>query len=150
CSPWWRNRPGRRSRESEEPVLTTLLEIGLWNAVAAALLALAAAGLGCLCRRPALTHVLWVLVLLKLITPPLVPVALPWSGDREDGMRKIEDRRREEAVADSASLSASAVSAAPNDSEPVPPGPPENVTAADGSSPAEADPLPAVSSPFSW
>jgi beta-lactamase regulating signal transducer with metallopeptidase domain len=132
-------------------VVTTLLEIGLWNAVAAALLALAAAGLGRLCRRPALTHVLWVLVLLKLITPPLVPVALPWSRDREDGMRKIEDGKgREEAVADSASLSASAVSAAPNNSEPVPPGPPENVTAADGSSPAEADPLPAVSSPFSW
>src|SRR5262249_28433345 len=31
------------------------------------------------CRRPALVHSLWVLVLLKLITPPLVPVRLPWA-----------------------------------------------------------------------
>jgi bla regulator protein blaR1 len=131
--------------------VATLLEIGLWNAVAAALLALAAAGLGRLCRQPALTHVLWVLVLLKLITPPLVPVALPWSGDREDGKRKVEDgKRQEEVVAESTSLTASAVSSAPNDSALDPPRPPANETAADDSLPAEADPLPTATPPFPW
>src|SRR5689334_17777522 len=32
-------------------------------------------------KKPALTHALWLLVLLKLVTPPLLPVAipLPWA-----------------------------------------------------------------------
>ncbi len=54
-----------------------LVEIVLSNAVVAALLALAAAALSALCRRPALAHRLWLLVLLKLVTPPLFPVHLP-------------------------------------------------------------------------
>jgi beta-lactamase regulating signal transducer with metallopeptidase domain len=54
----------------------TLLRVGLSNALAAAILALLAAGVGWLCHRPALTHGLWLLVLLKLITPPLLPIAL--------------------------------------------------------------------------
>src|SRR5262249_44818338 len=33
---------------------------------------------GRLARRPALTHALGLLVLLKLVTPPLVPLSLPW------------------------------------------------------------------------
>jgi beta-lactamase regulating signal transducer with metallopeptidase domain len=55
----------------------TLLEIVVGNAAMAAVLALAAAVLSRLCRRPALTHTLWVLVLLKLVTPPLVFFPLP-------------------------------------------------------------------------
>src|SRR5215831_11016869 len=55
----------------------TLLEIALSNAAVAALLALMAAGLSSLCRRPALAHRLWLLVLLKLVTPPILPVHLP-------------------------------------------------------------------------
>ena len=55
----------------------TLLEIALSNAVVAALLALAAAAVSALCRRPALAHRLWLLVLLKLVTPPVLPVPLP-------------------------------------------------------------------------
>ena len=54
-----------------------LLEIGLSNlAVAAALagLALAAGRWG---TRPALTHALWLLVLLKLVTPPVVHLHVP-------------------------------------------------------------------------
>src|SRR5262249_5951014 len=31
-------------------------------------------------RRPAVRHGLWLLVLLKLVTPPLLPVALPWPA----------------------------------------------------------------------
>jgi beta-lactamase regulating signal transducer with metallopeptidase domain len=50
----------------------------LGNAAVAALLALLALAGGHLCRSPAVRHVLWVLVLLKLVTPPLfrVPLAL--------------------------------------------------------------------------
>src|SRR5438128_984365 len=45
-------------------------------------LALVAAAVGSL-RRPALTHSLWLLVLLKLITPPLFTVAIPRPGTDE-------------------------------------------------------------------
>jgi beta-lactamase regulating signal transducer with metallopeptidase domain len=64
----------------------TFVEVGLWNGAAAAVLALVAAGVSRLCRRPALTHTLWLLVLLKLLTPPLVPFALPWLSENETGL----------------------------------------------------------------
>lgn len=48
-----------------------LIEVALVNAVMATILALLAAVVGWCFRRPALTHVLWLLVLVKLITPPL-------------------------------------------------------------------------------
>ena len=54
-----------------------LLEVGLGNAVAAALLAPVAAAIGALSgRRPSWAHGLWLLVLLRLVMPPLwaVPV----------------------------------------------------------------------------
>jgi beta-lactamase regulating signal transducer with metallopeptidase domain len=54
------------------------LRAGLGNAVAATLLALAAAAVARLARRPALAHGLWLLVLLKLLTPPLWQVPVPW------------------------------------------------------------------------
>jgi beta-lactamase regulating signal transducer with metallopeptidase domain len=54
-----------------------LLQIGLSNAVAATVLALLAATVGAFVRRPALIHALWLLVLIKLITPPLVSLPLP-------------------------------------------------------------------------
>jgi beta-lactamase regulating signal transducer with metallopeptidase domain len=52
----------------------TLVEIGLLNAFLAGVLALGALAARRWSRRPALAHALWVLVLLKLLTPPLVPV----------------------------------------------------------------------------
>jgi beta-lactamase regulating signal transducer with metallopeptidase domain len=58
-----------------------LLHVGLSNALLAALLAVLAAGAACVLRRPALLHSLWLLVLLKLVTPPLVRVPLPWPDD---------------------------------------------------------------------
>ena len=58
--------------------METLLENGLSNALMATVLALFAAALGSRCRRPALVHSLWLLVLLKLVTPPLVRVPIPW------------------------------------------------------------------------
>jgi bla regulator protein blaR1 len=59
--------------------MNALLQIGLTNAVLATVLAVAAAGAGKLFRRPALAHALWLLVLVKLVTPPLVivPINLP-------------------------------------------------------------------------
>jgi beta-lactamase regulating signal transducer with metallopeptidase domain len=58
----------------------TLLRIGLDNAVGATLLAVVAAAVSRLCRRPALCHSLWLLVLLKLLVPPLLPLPLPWPA----------------------------------------------------------------------
>jgi bla regulator protein BlaR1 len=58
----------------------TLLQIGLVNAVLATLLALLAAATACVCRRPAVVHSLWLLVLLKLLTPSLVALPIPWPA----------------------------------------------------------------------
>src|SRR2546423_6612743 len=58
--------------------MNDLLHVALSNAVAATALAVVAAVTGRLCRRPALTHGLWLLVLLKLVTPPLLTVRIPW------------------------------------------------------------------------
>ncbi len=49
----------------------------LSNALAATFMALIVAGLTWICRRPALRHSLWLLVMLKLITPPFVFVPFP-------------------------------------------------------------------------
>jgi beta-lactamase regulating signal transducer with metallopeptidase domain len=61
--------------------MSGLLEMGLYNAVVASILAVLAAGLCRIWRRPALAHALWLLVLLKLLIPPLVAVPLPWFGE---------------------------------------------------------------------
>jgi beta-lactamase regulating signal transducer with metallopeptidase domain len=61
----------------------TLLHVGLSNALAASALALVAVAVGSVSRRPALAHGLWLLVLLKLVTPPLVPVRIPWPDTPE-------------------------------------------------------------------
>ena len=58
--------------------MQTLIEIGLSNIAMAAALAVVAVIGGRLCRRPALTHGLWLLVLVKLITPPLFFVPMPF------------------------------------------------------------------------
>jgi WD40 repeat protein len=56
--------------------MASLLEIGLANAVCAAALAVLALAVGRWLRRPAVLHALWLLVLVKLITPPLFPLPL--------------------------------------------------------------------------
>ena len=57
--------------------MESLVHILLGNALAATFLAVVALGVGRICRRPALTHSLWLIVLLKLVTPPLMPVSFP-------------------------------------------------------------------------
>jgi hypothetical protein len=60
--------------------MDTLLQIGFSNALAAAILAIPAALASRYLRhRPALVHALWLLVLLKLVTPPLLTIPFPWS-----------------------------------------------------------------------
>ena len=51
--------------------METVLRIALWNALFSAALAAFAWAVGRSLRRPAIAHALWVLVLLKLLTPPL-------------------------------------------------------------------------------
>jgi beta-lactamase regulating signal transducer with metallopeptidase domain len=57
--------------------VNSLIGLALSNLAVAGVLALVAGAVGRCFRRPALTHALWVLVLLKLVTPPLVPVPIP-------------------------------------------------------------------------
>ena len=54
-----------------------LVHAMLSNALAVTVLAMLVAILGRACRRPALIHGLWLVVMLKLVTPPVVPVSLP-------------------------------------------------------------------------
>ena len=70
-----------------------LTNVALANAAAATLLAIGVFGISRLVRRPALIHLLWVLVLLKLVTPPLflpsldVPVPAFVAALRTDSSR---------------------------------------------------------------
>ncbi|HLJ96661.1 MAG TPA: M56 family metallopeptidase [Gemmataceae bacterium] len=60
--------------------MQTLLEIGLSNIVLASAGALVAAGIGFFSVRPAVRHTLWLLVLLKLITPPVLPIHVAYPS----------------------------------------------------------------------
>lgn len=53
-----------------------LTELALTNAAAATVLAAGVTLLAFVCRRPALLHALWVLVLVRLLTPPIYHVAV--------------------------------------------------------------------------
>ena len=93
--------------------MQTLLEIGLSNAIMASALALLADGASLVCRRPAVRHTLWLLVLLKFVTPPLmsIPVNCPsvlkaaLAGGKMIGLRpaRIEQADPRQAAADLAS-----------------------------------------------
>jgi beta-lactamase regulating signal transducer with metallopeptidase domain len=68
--------------------METLLNAGLSNALSATFLALLVAGLGLLLtRRPALVHCFWLLVLVKLVTPPLYELPVPWLDSLGPGPR---------------------------------------------------------------
>src|SRR5262245_18195314 len=61
--------------------MTWLVSMGLINAALATVLAVAAFAASRWSRRPALAHALWVVVLLKLLTPPLVEIPVGWRID---------------------------------------------------------------------
>ena len=60
----------------------SLVEIGILNAITAGAMALVVLLIGRLLRRPAVIHALWVLVLLKLVTPPIVEIPVGLRLDR--------------------------------------------------------------------
>jgi beta-lactamase regulating signal transducer with metallopeptidase domain len=63
--------------------MPSLLYFALSNAVAATLLAVLAVVVARFCRRPAVRHALWLLVLLKLVTPPWLPISVTWPRNEE-------------------------------------------------------------------
>jgi beta-lactamase regulating signal transducer with metallopeptidase domain len=56
--------------------MNAILELGLTNAALATILAVAVAIVTRIWRHPSLVHALWLIVLLKLVTPPMV--SIPW------------------------------------------------------------------------
>ncbi len=64
-------------------MVDVILQIGLSNAAIAFLLAIIALLVGAKSKRPHLAHLLWLLVFVKLVTPPLVtiPIAVAWSPE---------------------------------------------------------------------
>ncbi len=76
--------------------MSTLFAIAVTNAIVVVPLALLAWLVGRLVRKPALTHALWIIVLLKLVTPPLVHLPLPLSDPASDhGLVQLEATAQE-------------------------------------------------------
>ncbi|MBC7821019.1 MAG: hypothetical protein IAG10_29385, partial [Planctomycetaceae bacterium] len=73
--------------------MTALFHIAVINAVTVLPLAVLAFLVGRLARRPALTHALWVLVLLKFVTPPLfnlpVTIEIPVAAEAPVGSADV-------------------------------------------------------------
>src|SRR5262245_34729365 len=61
--------------------MDTVVDAALLNALLVVPLAVFAAAVSHLLRRPAVAHALWLLVLLKLLTPPLLRLPIPWVED---------------------------------------------------------------------
>ncbi len=73
--------------------METLLRIGLSNALMATVFAVLVAAFSRICRRPAVIHSLWLLVLLKLLTPPFWNIPLAWP-DRWQSATPVADSSR--------------------------------------------------------
>jgi bla regulator protein BlaR1 len=89
------------------------IEVCLSNALVATGMALVIAVVSRLCRRPVLSHALWVVVVLKLVSPPLFRIPIAWqsqppvsdSGDSDAyGSRSLADEPTDESLADRAML----------------------------------------------
>ena len=91
-------KKGRRGRATPRlrghRLMETLLRIGLSNAVAALLLALLVVTVACIWRRPAVLHALWLLVLVKLVTPPFVWLPEPWAESADVAPARARRRPR--------------------------------------------------------
>src|SRR5260370_26459759 len=72
----WTGRGRGRASDRRKGLAMTAMHAMLGNAAVAAVLALVALAIGCACRSPAVRHAAWILVLLKLVTPPLFSVPL--------------------------------------------------------------------------
>jgi beta-lactamase regulating signal transducer with metallopeptidase domain len=126
----------------------TLLQMGLGNAVTAGAVALVAFSVSRVCRRrPAFIHCLWLVVFLKLLTPPLVGVRLPWTLAWQDDDTAVVQAGT---AADSAAEEcppATDLMLVPADEE-GPPAEPEAPTVAP--QPAPAPPPPPARVPWAW
>jgi beta-lactamase regulating signal transducer with metallopeptidase domain len=70
--------------------MTTLFEIGLVNAALATLLAVGVWIVTRIWRQPVLVHALWVVVLVKLVTPPMI--GIPWQIISEANNAPAQDK----------------------------------------------------------
>jgi beta-lactamase regulating signal transducer with metallopeptidase domain/protein involved in polysaccharide export with SLBB domain len=84
--------------------MNTLLEIGLTNALLATMLALVVVMITRLWRHPSIAHALWLLVLVKLVTPPLVNVSWQWPSTDRAPEASVETSGVETAAFDDASV----------------------------------------------
>ena len=67
--------------------MNTILEIGLSNALMALVLAIVAAAAATMRKsHPVLAHTLWLLVFVKLLTPPLIAIPIPVLSERLDSL----------------------------------------------------------------
>ena len=64
--------------------MNALLTIALSNLLVACVFGVCAIFVHAFWRRPALVHGLWLLFFLKLLTPPLYPVAIPWRWPTQE------------------------------------------------------------------
>src|SRR5262245_5101682 len=73
--------------------MNTLLEIAARNALGAVLLAVAVVLLTPFIRRPAVRHALWLIVLARLLLPPIWGVALPIGGNENSSTAQATAER---------------------------------------------------------
>ena len=76
----------------------SVVEIGILNAITAGALALVVLLISRWLRRPAVIHALWVLVLLKLVTPPIVEIPVGLRLERLASLAEVNDRVTEVAA----------------------------------------------------
>jgi bla regulator protein blaR1 len=73
----WMGKATASGSDWRKGAAVTVVHAMLGNAAVAALLGLVALIIGYACRSPLIRHAAWVIVLLKLVTPPLFSVSLP-------------------------------------------------------------------------
>jgi beta-lactamase regulating signal transducer with metallopeptidase domain len=67
-----------------DQIMPSLLQIGLTNAVLSAVLAILVLAITRFCKNPHLAHALWIVVFLKMVTPPLISVPISFvSGENQ-------------------------------------------------------------------
>jgi len=73
--------------------MDSILQFLLSNALVATILALVLVLVGRVWRHPGLLHMLWLIVLVKLVTPPVVTVPIHWASDTVADVQPISSER---------------------------------------------------------
>jgi len=71
--------------------MNAIIEMALSNVLVASALALIVFAISRICHKPAMIHSLWLLVLLKLVTPPIMPIPIQvslWGPTDSDANRQ--------------------------------------------------------------